>query len=127
MRVGWHDDLDGVIREFKAEDKADAELAAVRTELESQGRLRVTDERVGFTRASPVRYLTDLRDETGEGLNVEQHPDCPGHAMVLEFVEYYVKADGTLVKDKAELTEDDRARPRMPTSEARRPVPQADH
>jgi ParB family chromosome partitioning protein len=105
VRRGWHDEIDGVIRDYKAEDKAEAERAAVRAALEARG-IRVTDAEVGYSRHSPVRYVTELCDENGEALSVEQHSTCPGHAMVIEDVEYYVTADGTLVTDEDQLPEE---------------------
>jgi ParB family chromosome partitioning protein len=112
---GWHDEIDGVIRDYKEEDKAAAERAKVRAELEAQG-IRVTDEEPGWTRSDPVRYVTDLRDENGVYLTAEQHADCPGHAMVIEDVEYFVKADGTLTTDLASLPEEEQSNP-MPSEE----------
>ncbi|MFG1820822.1 ParB/RepB/Spo0J family partition protein [Kribbella sp. NPDC049174] len=105
---GWHDDIDGVIRAYKAEDELAAERAKVQAELEAQG-IRVTDESVGYSRHDSVRYVTELRDETGESLTAEQHADCPGHAMVIEDVEYFVKADGTLTTDVYALPEGEQA------------------
>jgi ParB family chromosome partitioning protein len=52
-----------------------------------------------------------LLDETGVSLTVEGHSDCPGHAMVIEDVEYFVATDGTLTTDLTTLPEEEQANP----------------
>jgi ParB family chromosome partitioning protein len=101
------ENIDQLIRKFKAKDTHDAAVAKVRAELETQGH-RVTDVHVGYHRLAAARYLTDLVDENSEALNVAEHTACPGHALTIEEVLYYKAPDGTLTADLDALPEDER-------------------
>jgi ParB family chromosome partitioning protein len=90
VQKGWN--LDITIQEYEAEDKVAAARAKVRAVLEDQG-LRVLDVQPTSRTTDPVRYASDLLDETGKKVDVDKHAGCPGHAMVIEDREVRAKGD----------------------------------
>jgi ParB family chromosome partitioning protein len=100
--------IDETIRGFRRQDKDLALRAKVRAALEKNG-IRVLDVEPSSRPNASVRYVSELLDESGNALDLDQHAECPGHAMVIEEDEFYVKADGKLTKDLTEIPEDDQA------------------
>ncbi|WP_432951271.1 hypothetical protein ACQPXM_41425 (plasmid) [Kribbella sp. CA-253562] len=99
--------LDSLIRHYKDLDKRAATVAKVKAALESQG-LTVTEARASWDRYNEARYVTALKDENGDGISVDQHTECPGHAFIVKEVPYYKAPDGTLTSDLDMLPADER-------------------
>lgn len=106
IKRGWS--IDETIKAFRRQDKDLALRAKVRAALEKDG-IRVLDVEPSSRPDASVRYLSELLDETGNALDLDQHAECPGHAMVIEEDEFYVNADGRLTKDLTEIPEEEQA------------------